>query len=252
MKRPGLYLTICILMLASMVSSADAQGLYWEQTVTAPGMEKEIHSKGVVMPMKLKTTSDDEGEGVIIRSDKEIIYVVNGKEKTYSEMTFKEFEAQMSQMGEKMKELQEQMKGMSPEERKMFEGMMGGMGQEKDYTIKRTKEKKKVAGYSCEKVLLLDGAKEMGEFWITKDIGSMKEFAKDWVKLMGKMVQGPMAKAYRKIAELDGFAMETKLGGMTSTTTKLEKRAIKADEFELPAGYKKVEMQKMDMGDDEE
>lgn len=229
-----------------------SQGLYWEQTVSvqAMGQRKEIHSKGYVMPMKLKSISDDDGNGVIIRADKEMMYVVNEKKKTYSEMTFKEFEAQMSQANEKMKELQAQMKDMPAEQRKMLEGMLGGMSGEKEYGIKKTGEKKKIAGYTCEKVVMYDGEKEMGEFWITRDIGSMKDYAKDWVNLMDKMVQGPMAKAYRKIAELDGFAMESKFGGMRSTTTKLEKRNISDTEFEVPAGYKKEEMEKMNMGEE--
>ena len=39
---------------------------------------------------------------------------------------------------------------------------------------------------------------------------------------------------------LDGFPMETIIGGMSSTVTKVEKKAIPASEFEIPAGYTKV------------
>jgi hypothetical protein len=229
-----------------------SQGLYWEQTVTMPAVVKgeELRTKGYVVPMKLKST-DDDGNGIIIRGDKEIMYTVNEKENTYSEMTFKEFEAQMTQMNEQMKKMKEQMKDMPAEQRKMLEGMMSGMMNEKEYAIKKTSEKKKVIGYNCEKILVYEDNKPVGEFWITKDIGSMKEYAKNWVNLMDKMVQAPMAKMYRKIAELDGFAMESKFGDMRTTTTKLEKRSISASEFEVPAGYKKVEMEKMNMMEEE-
>lgn len=240
---------IFITFLASVLFAPKVcgQGLYWEQktTMSMMGEEHETQTQGYVKPLKLKTVSDEEGGGVIIRSDKEIIYSLNGKEKKYSEMTFKEFEGQMAQMSEKMKQMQEQLKQMPPEQRKMMEGMMGGMMQEKEYTLKKTGVRKKISGYSCQKVLMVEGDKEVGEFWITKDIGSMKEYAKDWSKLMDKLVKGPFAKIHRKLAELDGFAMESKFDGIRTVTTKLEKRSISDSEFEPPAGYTKVEAEKI-------
>lgn len=237
-----LILCLCPVMLV-------AQGLYWEQSVSMKmmGEGQEIRTKGYLLPMKLKSIGDD-GNGVIIRADKEMIYMINDGDKTYSEMTFKEFEAQMSQLSEQMNKMQEEMKDMPAEQRRMLEGIMGGM---KEYTIKKTGEKKKVIGYGCEKVLLLEDGKEIGEFWITKDVGSMKQFAKNWENLMEKMVRSPMAKMYRKLAELDGFVMESQISGTRSTTTKLEKRSIGAGEFEIPAGYKKVKMEPMDMNQDD-
>ena len=226
---------------------AHSQGLYWEQTVTTSmtGKPHEMHTKGYLKPMKLKTVSDEENRAVIIRSDKEVLYVINMKDKTYSEMTFKEFEGQMTKANEQMKEMQENMKDMPPEQRKMMEGMMKGMMGKKEYEIKRMGEKKTIAGFSCEKVVMSEGDKEIGEFWVTKDVGSMKNYAKDWSKLMEKIAQGPMAGMFRKLAELYGFVMESKVSGVTSTTTKLEKRSVGDSEFELPAGYDKVSAEKM-------
>lgn len=210
------------------------------------GKTQELHTKGYLKPTKLKSISDEEGSGIIIRSDKELIYVIHAKDKTYSEMTFKEFEGHIAKMNEQMKQMQEQLKNVPPEQREMMEKMMGGMMAEKEYQLKKTGEKKKIAGHTCEKILLYEGDKEAGELWMTKDIGSMKDYAKDWSKLMDKLVQGPMAKVYRKLAELDGFMMQFTMGGTASTTTKLEKRSISNSEFEIPEGYKKVEMEKME------
>lgn len=229
-----------------------AQGLYWEQTVTMTmvGEGQEMRTKGYLMPMKLKSIGDH-GNGIIIRSDKEMIYMINEAEKTYSEMTFKEFEEQMSHFSERMKKMQEEMKDMPAEQRRMLEGMLGGT-KEKEYTIKKTGDKKKIIGYGCEKVLVLEDGKEVGECWLTKDVGSMKQFAKNWENLMEKMVRSPMAKMYRKLAELDGFVMESQISGTRSTTTKLEKRSVSASEFEIPAGFRKVKMEKLDMGEEDE
>lgn len=248
--------TLCLLWLIVLAGitcltdgQAYSQGLYWEQTVTVSmmGRANEMHTKGYLRPMKLRTVSDEESKGAIIRSDREIMYMLNMKDKTYSEMTFKEFEGQMSKATEQMKRMQKKLDEMPLEQRKMMEGMMKGMmgGEKQEYELKKTGEKKTVAGYSCEKVVMNEGDKDVGEFWVTKQVGSMKDFAKDWSKLMDKMAQGPMAKMYRKLAELDGFVMESKMSGVTAVTTKLEKRAITDDMFELPSGYKKVETEKM-------
>ncbi len=250
--RKTILRLLWLIVLAGIIGLSDgqaySQGLYWEQTVTVSmmGRANEMHTKGYLRPMKMRTVSDEENKGMIIRSDREIIYILSMKDKTYSEMTFKEFEGQMSKATEQMTRMQKKLDEMPPEQRKMMEGMMKGMmGGDKEYELKKTGEKKSVAGYSCEKVVMNEGDKEVGEFWVTKQLGSMKDFAKDWSKLMDKMTQGPIAKMYRKLAELDGFAMESKMGGVTTVTTKLEKRAITDDMFELPSGYKKVEMEKM-------
>ncbi len=242
-SRGLLFLIVLAGIIGLALGQALAQGLYWEQTATTPmgGKAAEFHTKGYLKPMKLKTVSDEGNQGAIIRSDKEIIYIVNMKDKTYSEMTFKEMESQMSKASEKMKQMQEKLKDMPPEQRKMIEGMMG----EKEYQLKKTGEKKNVAGFSCEKVVMSAGDNDVAEFWITKQIGSMKDYAKDWSKLMDKMAKGPLAKMYRKLAELDGFVMESKFSGVTVTTTKLEKRSVADSEFEVPAGYTKKEVKGM-------
>ena len=227
--------------------AALSQGLYWEQAtkVSMGGMQREIHTKGYMKSMKLKVITEEENRIGIVRADKEMIYIVNPKEKTYSEMSFKDVETQMSAASDEMKRAQEELKDLPEAQRKMMEGMMGGMMKEKDYQLEKTGEKKTVAGYACEKVLLKDSATVAGEFWVTKDLGEMSKYAKDWSKLMDKIARGPMAKMLKKLSELDGFVMESSMSGVSTTTTKLEKRTVGDGEFELPEGYKKTEMEGM-------
>ena len=224
-----------------------AQGLYWEQTtkVSMGGAPREMHTKGYMKSMKLKTVGEEDSHVGIVRADKEMIYMVNPKEKTYSEMSFDDLEKQMAAASEEMKKAQEQLKDLPPEQRKMMEGMMGGMMKDVDYAVEKTGEKKTVAGYSCEKVLLKDGEKVAGTFWVTKDLGTMTEYAKDWSKLMDKIARGPMAKMLKKLSDLGGFVMESSMSGVSTMTTKLEKRSVSDGEFEVPEGYKKTEMEGM-------
>lgn len=239
MKTRSIVIALAAMLFVAV--QAPGQGIYWEQKVTVSmgGTTHESASKGYMKPMKVKTISEEDGHGAIVRADKEIMYSLNLKDKTYSEMTFKELEAQMGKMNEEMKKLQEQMKEMPPEQRKAMEGMMGGMMGEKDYQLKKTGEKRKIAGYACEKVAAMDGGKEAAEFWITKDI-SMKEYKDAWSKLMERAGKTSFMKVFQKLGEMDGFVMAMKFMGMASETTKLEKRAIGDNEFEIPAGYKKV------------
>ena len=64
-KEPVVILRKTILgLLAFMIlvgGRAYSQGLYWEQTVTTSmtGKTHEMHTKGYLKPMKLKTVSDE-------------------------------------------------------------------------------------------------------------------------------------------------------------------------------------------------
>lgn len=248
------HLLVLVLVTAALTLAAAAQGLYFEQTTTMPagsGKTMEMRTKGYLKPMKLKNVEVEEATAVIVRADKEMLYQLDTKAKTYSEMTFAEMRQQLQAAEEQMKKLQEQLKDMPPEQRAMMEGMMSKMTKEKGFDISKTGEKKKISGYSCEKVLLLEAGEPTGEFWVTKDLGSMKDYAKDWTKLMEGMMHGPMMKAAKKIAELDGFVIQMTMGELTATTTKIEKQNIPDGEFEIPAGYKKVQAEKRHRGEDE-
>jgi hypothetical protein len=242
MKNGKLCLGLLTLFVLS--TAAFAQGLYWEQTTKLPMGGREIHTTGQMKSKKLRTSSDADNAIAIVRGDKEIVYTINPKEKTYSEMTFAEVEAMMSEMTEQLAKVQEQLKDLPPEQRKMLEGLMGGTVKERDGKLKSTGEKKTIAGYSCEKVILVEGDEEKGTFWVAKD-ASLRQPAKDWSMLMDRLAKGPMAKILGRSSELDGFLMESTYGGISMVTTRLEKQSLDDAEFEVPAGYRKVEARRM-------
>jgi hypothetical protein len=57
---------------------------------------------------------------------------------------------------------------------------------------------------------------------------------------MGSLSQitAGISEAYQKI---EGFPVQTEIGGMTNTVTKVERRSTPASQFDVPAGYTKVE-----------
>ena len=63
----------------------------------------------------------------IYRADKKVFWTVNLKEKSYTEMTEKDFEDMMAKMEQAKKQMAAQLEKMPPEQRKMMEDMMKQM-----------------------------------------------------------------------------------------------------------------------------
>lgn len=256
------------LFTAGLASSAVAQGLYWESTMSG-GPLGERHEQMWAVPKKMKGVTKETGEAFIVRLDKEVFITIDPKEKEYSEITFAEMEGVMkkagSKMDSKMAEMQKQLATMPEEQRKMVEKMMGekmpGMGARKDarVDVKSAGDKKTISGFPCTKFVITQDGKEMMTLWVTKDVSGFDALRKDWEEFSKRMMaMNPMAgkglgEAFKKI---DGFPIQTDMGqAMTSTVTKIEKKTAPASEFEVPAGYKKIKskmMEDMDAAGDKE
>jgi GLPGLI family protein len=241
-------------LVLSITLSVYCQGLYWESTMSGSALgDKTVISKFFSMPKKFKTlTTDENSEAVIVRLDKELLMMVNSKEKTYSEMTFAEMEGTLkkagSQMDEKMAEMQKQLENLPEEQRKMVEQMMGdkmqGKKKETPVNVKNTGEKKSINGYSCTKYVVSQDNKEVMTMWVTKDIKEFGAMRKDWEEFSKRMSSlNPMQSTslIEGIKKIDGFPIETDIAqGIKTVVTKIEKRSTPASEFEVPSGFKKV------------
>jgi hypothetical protein len=252
--------TIRVAVLAILILAvASAQGLHWKSTTTAMG--KEMMNEFFAMPKMVKTISD-EGEVLLLRIDRKMIYTVNAKEKQYSETSFAEFDAGLEKMNKKqnarMEKMNERMKNMPEAQRKMMEQMMGGAAKQSTATTKKTDEQKKICGYSCTKYVIMDGENEVMTVWTTQDLkefaGMKKDFEEFSKRMMGRMPG--MGGAGEELMKLQGFAMETQFGTMmTQTVTTMEKKTTPASEFEVPTGYTKVKskmLEEMERGDEKE
>ncbi len=237
--------------MIALAVPAIAQGLYWESLTTKPGdKEKGKLSQFYYMPGKYKATMDGNQHGAIIRLDKEVMMMMDNKEKSYWEMTFKEMESMMKGVGSKldaaMEEMNAQMKDLPEDQRKMVEKMMGGRmpGKEARIDVEKTGESKTISGYKCAKFLLKKGDDEMATVWTTRDISDfavmkkdMEEFGKRMAAMMPRGMEGAVEKS---LSALEGFPIQTeRKDGTIMTVTKIEKKSTPAGEFEAPAGYKK-------------
>ncbi len=243
---------IGLVVAGALAVGAFSQGLYWESKTSGGPLPNEQLSTMYYAPKMFKhVPTGEDREIMIVRLDKEIVYTVNPKDKTYSEMTFAELEKfvqqAMSKSDEKMAAFREKMKNMPEEQRKMMEKMMGdkmpGQAKEGSLDVKNAGEKKTIGGYSCTRYVVSREGKEQMEFWTTKDVKAFDSMRKDFEEYTKRMsAMNPMiGKGYfEAIRKIEGFPMETKMGDIVSDVTKIEKRSIPASEFEVPAGYTKV------------
>jgi hypothetical protein len=236
---------VLLLALAMLIAaSVSAQGLHWKSTTKAMG--KEMSNEFFFMPKMVKTVSDN-GEVMLLRVDKKMIYTIDPAGKEYSETTFDEFDALMGKMINRSKatsdRMKEQLKSMPDAQRKMVEKMMSGAGKEEPAITKNTGEQKKIAGYKCTKNIIMQGEKELMTVWVTQEVKEFVALRKDFEefskRMMGRMPG--MGSATQELMKLPGFAMETQFGTMmTQSISSMEKRTTPTSEFDIPIGYTKV------------
>jgi len=247
-----------LVLALGIVVPAHSQGVYWETVASGgPGGAKERISTVYHMPGRLKSVEAN-GETTIMLIDKRVIYTLDPKKMTYSEMTFDELEGAMKEvsamMSEKTAEMQKEMEGMSDDERKMVEQMMkgkmpgsmtAGPAKEAKMDAKRTGKRETIAGRECTEIVVTEDGKEYLKAWATKDVKAfdgMKNDMEEFRKLMSSlnpMIPKGHAEAMRKI---EGFPMIVEMkNGMKQEVRKIETGAIDDGEFEIPADYKKVD-----------
>jgi hypothetical protein len=232
--------------------SAFAQGLYWESTTTTPsGQRTERHA---YLPRMFKTVTDA-GETVIVRLDKDMLYTLDPQKQTYSEMSFAELERTLQQasgqMDAAMAQMQKELAGMPPEQRQMVEQMMrermpGMHASTVPAEVTKTNETRQINGYACTKYVIRRGQETLMTLWTTNDIKDFSAMRKDFDEFAKHLaavrrMDGDLGQSMRQV---EGFPIQTETGqGRKTLVTKVEKRAITASEFDIPAGYKKAPTQ---------
>jgi hypothetical protein len=236
-------LSAVALVVSVLGAAAFGQGIVWQTKIVANG--HEMTTTTYYLPKKIKTTNEGGTDFSVIRLDQEKIYNIDGKEKTYSIMTFAELEKMGKKMNAQMDELQAKMKDMPEEQRKMMEKMMGGsmMGGKKEAKIEvvKTGEKKTISGFACSRYNVKQDGKETISLWVTPDVkayAAMKQDMADQAKRMAALTPSGLKGLAEAMQKVEGFPIETEMGTlMKSTVLKIETKNVSASEFEVPAGY---------------
>jgi hypothetical protein len=195
----------------------------------------------------------------IYRGDKKVFWNVNLKDKTYMEMTEKDFEEMAAKMTEAMAKMKAQMDKMPPEQRKMMEGMMakiGGGANAPKTLYKKVGAGGAVNGWSTDKYEgALEGVKQ-SEVWTTspKSLNvaeSDMQVLKDMAKFFEKFAKNMEGLVGDKASNgLDGVPVKTisYKDGKPSFQTEMKevkKEAQSAALFEIPAGLTMKKMGKL-------
>lgn len=241
---------LLIALLAALSLPAFGQGLTWETTTTIPmAGDQTLMTTSSYLPRMFKQMSDK--EATIFRLDKQIFYTVNYEKKEYSEMTFAELEALVQKTNKElegqMAKLKEHLAGLPEDQRKSMEQMMagqlGGPDKASAISVAKSSETKTISGYACTNYVLTDGGKDIGSIWTSTAVPGYAAMQKDFKEFSQRLAsqmtaRGPqMADAMQKV---EGFPIETTIGGMTAMVTKISKASVAQSEFEVPAGFKKV------------
>jgi len=242
--------TLAAALLAAVCArAAAAQGLYWETSTTGAGKEART-AQTYAMPKMMKIVGAN-GHVMILRADHDTFISVDPKKQSYQELTFAEMEAATKSMQAQMEaargKMQEQMKGMSPEQRAMMEKVMpkmpsAGAPKSSPVVVQNTGETKTIAGHACTKYVATQDGQTVLVACTAKDVKGFDALRGDWLEYQKRFAAtnrtfgSALADAYAKI---EGFPMETEMGNVKVTVTKVENRTTPASEFEVPAGYKK-------------
>ncbi|MDZ7373598.1 MAG: DUF4412 domain-containing protein [candidate division KSB1 bacterium] len=206
-------------------------------------------------PGMVKIVRQPDSRVTIIRADKEIIWDIDLKNKTYTEMTFQDVARLYAKMRARAREMQAelaaQLQSLPPEQRKMAEQMaQSGSGRALEEAMqgnvrlvwKDTGEEAQVLGYTCRKYLGLLNEQPIIETWVT-DAYDVGEELVATLKAYGLL--GGDGKS--EIQILHGLPLKTvttvELGAgsvhRVSEATKVQEAKVAPSEFDLPAGLKK-------------
>jgi len=185
--------------------------------------------------------------------------------KTYMVMDAAQIQAQLKQAADQMKQVEQQLAGLPPQMREMMKKQMPGMGAGKpliEMKLTKTGKTMSKAGFTCQVVDLaitgLPMAGPMGQEFCVVDpakldipasdlatLKAMAEFAKQMTKDIGQVVGG-----MPDVFEMGGWPVWTrdKRTGDAWVFKAVDKGAVSADKFQVPAGYKQEKMPGMPGG----
>lgn len=203
---------------------------------------------------------NSKGGVMLFDGDQQKLWTIDPKQKSYAEITEADLAKVQGMKGQMEQQMKEQMSKLPPDQKKKMEEMMAkhgaGDAKERRLTFEAAgKPTKTDHGFSCNPYRVLDEGKPIEEacFIPWKEAGvSMQDFQAfeafgQFLKKMGgdsnhqgqifnEMREAPGIPARTAIIRQDGAT------GGEQELTELKRQSIPADQFTLPAGFKKQPM----------
>lgn len=217
MKRAGILGVATALLLAVEVTPAGAQfeGIVESENLTVDESDAPQHFTMTIWVgngmMRVHNTAigTTPPSTIISRNDKAVLWVLNEEEKTYIEVLQNAEEKGTEQIPDA---------GPKP-------------------VLAKTAKKKKILGYTCNQYFLRRTG-EVTEIWGTKQLPGL-------VRALSAMTQPEEGEAWTdELSKIGVYPLsaKTKVDGNvveSQEVTKIEKKKIPAEMFELPAGYRR-------------
>ena len=247
-----LFLMFCV---ASMTAVPALAGTVITSQTSGP---QEAAGKSVVYIEPDKVRMEAPHEVTIFRADQNVAYMLSPAKKTFTRLTPEKMKEMAAAIEKARAQMAEQLKSMPPAQRAQIEKMMpGGMSAEPPkLSFKKAGGSGTVGKWSCEKIEQLANGEpqaklcvvKMGELGLTEaDLAPLQRLS---AFMAQAAAQGPGAtaamdpQALEKAVGYPAFAvqMEIPAAKIATTTATVEKKAVAADLFEVPAGYKEEAM----------
>lgn len=249
MRNMGRILGATLAGIVSFVPCAGA-GLVWNAEITNPG--GGVQKMRVLSAEKKFKVVDEEGATqYLVRVDRDEMYWIDTKKRSYQVMKLSELEraarGMQEQMRAAMSKMKDELKNLPPEQRAMVEQMMGGSaparGESGAVEISKTGVQKTIAGYRCEEYVVRVDGKQRLKACTTEQIPGFAGMREDWVAVQKRMAEAVPFWGGKGQGEwygkLPGFPLESEMGDVRAVITKVEVTTPPASEFEVPAGYER-------------
>jgi hypothetical protein len=241
--------------------------LYGGLSISSTNEMKQMGKK-MNMVMKIEkdrvcitSTGSDESHTVIFRSDKQVYWIINNNNKTYQEITKQDIIKLKSKMDDAQKQMEESMKNLPEEQRAMMRNMMAGKFAKETVAkieFKEIAKGEKIKQWSCTHYAGFSNGEKVQDIWYAdvKQIGFSQEdypVLKDMENFYKSLTEQQSDFFSINFEELQkeysakGFPVKI-IGfyqGKSASTmevTEIKQATFDAASFELPAGYKKMEI----------
>lgn len=255
-----------ILTMAGLLAATQVSAGVRIETVTRD-VKTQVADGGkqvvLVQDGKIRMSNPGHGNGMILKNA--VLYLVDDKRKTYSEIDKATMKKAADQAGAAMAQMQERLKNMPPEQRAQMEKMLGAnmpgamSGKPDTYETKDTGKSETAEGRKCrvwnllkngvlnEELCVVPYSSLPGKEDFEKAFRELAESAKD---MAGNLPGAGAAIEARKSVE--GFPVRVryfdgagKPRGTETVLTQWLEESLPGSTFEIPAGYTKKELPTM-------
>lgn len=243
--------------LAGVVAAAGpaVAGTVITSSMTLP---QAAGGKSVVYLEPDRVRIESQNSVTIFRADQDAVYVLKPSDKTFIRVTPETMKQVAAAMSAARAQLAQQMKSMAPAERAKIEKMLPGAGaaQTPQFEFRKAGGTASFGKWSCERVEQLADGRPQAQLCVARlsdlglgpdDLAALRRFEAFMQQAAPGTAAGGAAidpQALRNVVGYEAYPVHSEIpgAGVKTTTETVEKQAIPAALFELPAGYREQAM----------